>query len=202
MTDLPGDPDAVALAGRGLAVFPLPAGSKAAEPGWQQACMSDLAVLARSWPAGANIGVGCRASGVAGLDLDRHTDGPDGVVSFARLCAELGMAWPVTFTVATPNRGLHLYFRVPPGFTVTSVIGWLPGVDVRGPGHRLGGYLAGPGSVIGGRRYEVVADVPVAGLPGCLGNLLVPVRSAPWPLNSSTVPPGVGGGGDHGGGGK
>jgi hypothetical protein len=103
MTSTPGFPDVVALVGRGLAVFPLPSGGKAAGPGWQRACTSDLAILARSWPRGANIGVGCRASGVAGLDLDRHPGGPDGVAAFAQLCARLGVTWPATFTVATPS---------------------------------------------------------------------------------------------------
>jgi hypothetical protein len=43
-------------------------------------------VLARTWPDRANIGVGCRASGIVGLDLDRHDDGgPDGVVAFTVL---------------------------------------------------------------------------------------------------------------------
>jgi hypothetical protein len=172
MTAMPGFPDVVALVSRGLAVFPLPRGSKAAGPGWQRACGSDLAALARSWPAGANIGVGCRASGIVGLDLDRHAGRPDGVAAFARLCATRGTTWPETFTVATPNRGLHLYFRVPPGLAVASMIGWLPGVDIRGPGRRFGGYLAGPGSVVAGRRYEVAADIPIAGLPGWLGDEL------------------------------
>ena len=176
---MPGFLDVVALVSRGLAVFPLPQGSKAAGPGWQRTCTSDLAVLARSWPEGANIGVGCRASGIAGLDLDRHSGGPDGVTAFARLCGRLNATWPQTFTVATPNRGLHLYFRVPPDLSVASMIGWLPGVDIRGPGQRLGGYLAGPGSVVAGRRYEVAADIPIAGLPEWLGDLLAVAGGPP-----------------------
>jgi hypothetical protein len=187
MTAMPGFPDVVALVSRGLAVFPLPPGSKAAGPGWQRTCTSDLAALARSWPAGANIGVGCRASGIVGLDLDRHAGRPDGVTAFAWLCATRGTTWPETFTVATPNRGLHFYFRVPPGLAVASMIAWLPGVDIRGPGRRLGGYLAGPGSVVAGRRYEVAADLPIAGLPAWLGDELTKGSrrtqdSAPWPL--------------------
>ena len=47
-------------------------------------------MLARTWPDGANIGVGCRASGVIGLDLDRHDGGPDGVAVFAALCRVYG----------------------------------------------------------------------------------------------------------------
>ena len=66
--------------------------------------------LARTWPDGANIGVGCRASGITGVDLDRH-GGPG---------------------------GLHLYFTVPARLAVPSVAGIWPGVDTRGPGLRLG----------------------------------------------------------------
>jgi hypothetical protein len=36
LTGMPGYQDAAAVAGRGLAVFPLPAGSKAARPGWHR----------------------------------------------------------------------------------------------------------------------------------------------------------------------
>ena len=107
---MPGYQDAAAVAGRGLAVFPLPAGSKAAAPGWHRRCTADLELLARTWPDGANVGVGCRASGITGVDLDRH-GGPG---------------------------GLHLYFTVPARLAVPSVAGIWPGVDTRGPGLRLG----------------------------------------------------------------
>src|SRR5712691_2468039 len=64
-------PDPAAVVARGLAVFTLaPPGAKRAGPGWQCLCTSDPAVLARTWPHGANIGVGCRASGIVGIDLD------------------------------------------------------------------------------------------------------------------------------------
>jgi hypothetical protein len=86
-------PDPVAVAARGLAVFSLPPGAKRAGPGWQRHCTSDPAVLARTWPAGSNIGVGCRASGIVGLDLDRHDGGPDGIAAFAALCRVYGQPW-------------------------------------------------------------------------------------------------------------
>ena len=107
---MPGYQDAAAVTRRGLAVFPLPAGSKAAAPGWHRRCTADLELLARTWPDGANVGVGCRASGITGVDLDRH-GGPG---------------------------GLHLYFTVPARLAVPSVAGIWPGVDTRGPGLRLG----------------------------------------------------------------
>src|SRR5580704_4823110 len=83
----------------------------------------------RTWPDGANIGVGCRASGVIGLDLDRHDGGPDGVAVFAALRRVYGQPWPDTLTVATPHDGRHLYFRIPPGTAAASTIS-------RWPGHR------------------------------------------------------------------
>jgi len=169
---MPGYQDVVTLAGRGLTVFPLPAGSKAAGPGWQRRCTSDPAVLARTWPDGANIGVGCRASGIVGLDLDRHDGGPDGIATFAALCAVYGQPWLDTLTVATPHDGRHLYFRVPPGLAAASAIGRWPGIDIRAPGYRTGGYLAGPGSVVGGAAYVIDRDVPAAPLPRWLAGLL------------------------------
>jgi Bifunctional DNA primase/polymerase, N-terminal len=172
LTGMPDYQDAAAVAGRGLAVFPLPAGAKRAEPGWQRRCTSDLAVLARTWPAGANIGVGCRASGIIGLDLNRHGGGTDGVAVFAALCRIYGQPWPDTLTVATPHAGLHLYFRVPPGTTAASTISRWPGIDIRALGYRSGGYLAGPGSVVDGMAYVVEHDVPIAALPAWLARLL------------------------------
>lgn len=169
---------ALTRADRRLAVFPLPPGSKTAEPGWARRATMSLAVIEESWPPGANIGVACRASQVVGLDLDRH-GGPDGVASFARLCADHGQPCPVTFTVATPSGGLHLYFRVPPGTVIGSPIGWLPGVDVRGPGRRSGGYLAGPGSVTAAGEYRVARDAPITPLPAWLAQLLPRPRQPP-----------------------
>ncbi len=179
---MPGYQDAAAVAGRGLAVFPLPAGSKAAGPGWQRRCTADLQVLARTWPDGANIGVGCRASGIVGLDLDRHGGGPDGVAVFAALCRVYGQPWPDTLTVATPHAGLHLYFRIPPGAAAASTISRWPGIDIRAPGYRSGGYLVGPGSVVGGAAYVIERDVPAAPLPHWLAALLTRAESTPAPL--------------------
>jgi len=172
--------DLAVLLGRGLAVFPLPPGSKVAAPGWHRRCTTDPAAIG-GWLAGSNTGVGCRASSIVGLDLDRHPGKPDGVASFARLAGEHGAGWPSTFTVATPSGGLHLYFRVGLGEGFVSAIGWLPGVDIRGPGLRTGGYLAAPGAVTSAGRYVVAADAEVAPLPGWLSPLL-PSAAKPYRL--------------------
>jgi hypothetical protein len=128
----------------GLAVFSLPPGAKRAGPGWQRRCTSDPAALARTWPDGANIGVGCRASGVVGLDLDRHDGGPDGIAAFAALCRLYAQPWPDTLTVATPHSGPHLYFRVPPGLAAASAISRWPGIDIRAPATEPAATWPGP----------------------------------------------------------
>lgn len=154
----------------GLAVFALPAGAKVAPAGWHELATTDPAVVA-SWPAGANVGVACRASGVVGLDLDRK-DGADGADTLRALCAAARWPWPDTLTVATPH-GLHLYFRAPADVVVPSSIGRWPGVDVRAPGRRLGGYLVGPGSVVDGRSYTITRELPIAPLPRWLTASLI-----------------------------
>jgi hypothetical protein len=99
-----------------------------------------------------NVGAGCRASGVVGLDLDRHPGEPDGVAAFTAACAANG-GWPATFTVRTPRNGLHVYFRAP-DWPVASDPGPWPGADARAPGLRSGGYLVGPGSAVAAGSYS------------------------------------------------
>jgi hypothetical protein len=110
---------------------------------------------------------------VVGLDLDRHPGEPDGVAAFAAACSVNG-GWPVTLAVRTPGGGLHVYFHSP-DWPVASGPGPWPGTDVRAPGLRTGGYLVGPGSVVGGRAYAIEADLPVAESfrPGVVGVRLV-----------------------------
>jgi bifunctional DNA primase/polymerase-like protein len=121
-----------------------------------------------------NVGVGCRASGVVGLDLDRRA-GVDGVAGFAGLCERHDVAWPNTLTVATPSGGRHLYFRAG-GRRILSLSGDRcrlgAGIDVRGPGARSGGYLVGPGSTVSGGSYRVSDDLAIGELPLWLADLL------------------------------
>ncbi|MER5418175.1 bifunctional DNA primase/polymerase [Streptomyces virginiae] len=158
---------------RGLAVFPLPLGGRVPEPGWQR-----QATLLPELLAGRGVGIGCRASHAVALDLDVHGD-DDGPGVLAALADRLGESVPETFTVATPSGGRHLYFRAPMDCVIGSVSGGRSplgrGIDVRGPGRRSGGYLVGPGSIVGGKPYNIARDVPVA-LPRWIVDLLTPVR--------------------------
>lgn len=155
MTPVAGMAVAARAMDRGLALFPLPAGGRVPAPGWQRRTTLDRAELPHLLADGGNVGVGCRASRVVALDVDD----PSGSMK----------DWPATFTVSTPRGGLHMYFRVPADCTIGSFSGPQsplgPRIDVRGPGRRSGGYLVGPGSVVGCLPYLVVRDVPVAPLP-------------------------------------
>ncbi|TDT93303.1 bifunctional DNA primase/polymerase-like protein [Streptomyces sp. 846.5] len=151
---------------RDLAVFPLPIGGRVPERGWQRLATLDETMLPELL-TGHGIGIGCRASRVVALDLDVHGD-DDGPGMLATLAGRLGKTVPDTFTVATPSGGLHLYFRVSADCTIGSGSGARtlgPGIDVRGPGRRTGGYLVGPGSHVNGQPYTISLDVPVAPLP-------------------------------------
>ncbi|MFD9721092.1 bifunctional DNA primase/polymerase [Streptomyces sp. NPDC059076] len=170
---------------RGLAVFPLPIGARVPDRGWQRQATLHPQELPELL-AGRGVGIGCRASNVVVLDLDVHDD-EDGPGVLAALADRLGESVPETFAVATPSGGRHLYFRAPSGCTIGSSSGGRtalgPGIDVRGPGRRSGGYLIGPGTVINGIPYTITRDVPVQDLPDWIANLLAPatVISAPAP---------------------
>ncbi|MFI7278529.1 bifunctional DNA primase/polymerase [Streptomyces sp. NPDC049879] len=174
--------DAQALVRRGLAVFRIPTDSRVPEPGWQQQLVTtgDETALPGMLGGDANFGVACRASRLVVLDLDtHHADGParNGIETLRTQLDIRGLTdWPRTLAVMTPGGGIHLYFRVPPDCTIASISGGRsplgPGIDVRGPGRRSGGYVVGPGSRIRGRPYLLAWDLPVAPLPGWIATLL------------------------------
>lgn len=173
---IPPTPDPTPALRCGLAVFPIPPGHKHPAPGWREAITTDRAGL-HAWPTGANVGVACRASRIVGLDLDTRLGEPNGLATLEWLAQRHGQPWPDTFTVATPSGGRHLYFRAPESGTFLSSSTRLPGIDVRAPDRRTGGYLVGPSSVVRGARYTIVRDVSVACLPPWLARLLDASRS-------------------------
>lgn len=84
-----------------------------------------------------NIGIDCGKSGLLVVDEDV----PD---EWDRLCADLEVDPPVTFTVRTA-KGRHFYFRQPPGGHYGNGEGALRGygLNIRG----AGGYIVAPGSL-------------------------------------------------------
>ncbi|MFM9373236.1 bifunctional DNA primase/polymerase [Streptomyces sp. Da 82-17] len=172
------------LTHRGLAVFPLPAGGRTPDGPWRSRCLTTPQQVRELWPDDANVGVACRQSSMVGLDLDVGAHG-GGQQVLDELAARLGEPWPATFAVSTPSGGQHLYYRVPGDCTITSSSGGTtalgPGIDVRGPGRRSGGYLIGPGSVVGGIPYRITHDVPLAPLPTWIASRLAPISMKEMP---------------------
>jgi len=175
-------PDPLAVAALGFAIFPLPRNAKVPTlTNWPDRCISDPETIRRCWLPGSNIGIGCKANQVLGVDLDRHHSEADGIETFSRLLQAHGQPWPETFTVRTPSGGLHLYFRAPRERALGNTQGKLgPGIDTRGPGRgNAGGYLVAPGSLIDGTPYTIARELPMAELPGWLTELLDPPTPPP-----------------------
>ncbi len=175
---------ATTLARRGWRIFPcVPGGKRPAVTEWEQRASSDPELVAASWRgpcAGYNTGIACGPSGLVVVDLDTHGTLPvdwrrPGIIDdrdvMAQLCEWAGQEFPVTYMVATPSGGWHLYFTAPAGPAIRNSTGKLgPLVDVRGQG----GYVVGPGSVVDGRCYEVLSTAGAAPLPRWLQRLLMP----------------------------
>lgn len=171
---------AVELATWGVAVFPLAPGRRVPERGWQQQATADSEHIRATWPEAANVGVACRPSGTHGLvvlDIDRD----EGERQFRGLCRAAGQPWPATALIRTPH-GWHLYLWAPPGVVIPSTSGPRsplgPGIDVRGPGRRSGGYVVGPGSTVAGQDYVIHSYQPIAPLPRWLLEHLTGTRPA------------------------
>jgi hypothetical protein len=187
---------AIESAEGGWFVFPTRPGGKEPRAGlsWPHAATADLARLALArWRPGENYGVAAKLSGLVVVDLDKPKTGyelsprwrqmgwhdepgiGDGWDVLAVLAERAGQQWPHTFTVTTPSGGAHLYYVAQAGRSIgNKPLG--PMIDIRGGGDGNGGYVLGPGSVLGGRKYEITDDQAPAPLPGWIADLLDPPR--------------------------
>lgn len=146
--------------------------------GWEQRATCDLDRIKRAWstrPYG--IGIAAGPSGLLVIDTDvakpgtvtpEHWSSRDittGEAVLADTADQAGVELPATWTVTTPSGGIHRYYRRPttgPGAELgnsAGKLGWL--IDTRG----VGGYVAAPPTLAGGRAYEVTDTTPVADLP-------------------------------------
>lgn len=131
--------------------------------GWQDDATTDLGQLARwdgRWPD-ANVGIvtGPR-SGLLVLDVDGEV-GRSSLAELERVHGPL----PVTPRVRTGSGGQHYLFRWTTECEgLTTLAGFLPGLDYRGKGGQV---VAPPSLHRSGRRYEweVGLDVPLAEPP-------------------------------------
>ena len=131
---------AMALANRGLAVFPVDPLTKAPKTahGCLDATRSEASIIQlwRKWPS-AGIGAATgKPSGIVAIDVDPRSGGEDG---FAQLAGKLGNPGQ-TVRVLTPSGGYHLWYRAPAAAVACSAGKLAPGVDVRADG----GYCVAP----------------------------------------------------------
>ncbi|WP_018351646.1 bifunctional DNA primase/polymerase [Longispora albida] len=188
---------ALAAATRGWAVFPLvPGGKRPAVSEWESRATTDPERIRRCWTTGPyNVGVACGPSGLVVADTDMPKPGQvpppewaaecchDGGDVLSVLAERAGARWPAeTFVVQTPSDGRHYYYTHPgtgPELRNTQgSLGWL--VDTRAHG----GYVVGPGSIVGGGTYTPVWEADPQPLPGWLAVLLEP---APLPPQEPVV---------------
>lgn len=177
---------ALATAERGWRVFPLrPGGKRPAVRDWENRATIDPDRITRCWQSGPyNIGIACGPSRLVVVDLDQakpedtppETWAMPGVACgedvLAVLAERAGQPLPYdTHLVRTGRGGLHAYYTPPDGPQLRNTagrLGWL--VDTRA----AGGYVVAAGSIMDGRRYELLYEAPTAPLPSWLADLLTP----------------------------
>jgi Bifunctional DNA primase/polymerase, N-terminal/Primase C terminal 1 (PriCT-1) len=176
---------ALALAGRGLAVFPCGANRKT--PITKHGCKEatrDPQVITAWWTsyATANVAVAIgEPSGVVVLDIDMKR-GLNGETDLEALEQKHG-SLPSTVEAITPSKGRHLWFTGP-GRPVPCSRGVLaPGLDIRGDG----GYVLVPPSHVveadysGNYAWSVDSAATFAPMPAWLLDLASPLRREPKP---------------------
>lgn len=137
-------------------------------------------------------GIDTGRSGLIVIDCDVKED-IDGIQSFMDICMENG-GIPETFTVETPNNGMHFYFKNTTGEALPSSASTVfgKGVDVRANG----GYIVGPGSQVKDtdgiiKTYE--ADDPDAEIAPAPEWIVNAIKAGNKPLkekaNTSPEPP-------------
>ncbi|MCL4188847.1 MAG: AAA family ATPase [Rhodobacteraceae bacterium] len=144
---------AMALAMRGLPVFPAGPDKRPLVKDWQARATADPGAIRRwwrKWPDAMPALPMGRRSGLAVLDVDRK-NGKDGMAALRKLGHDPAALSPVT--IATPSGGLHAYFRWPEGMG-NSPAGMPAGVDVRA----AGGYVIAPGARGLKGRYRAKGD--------------------------------------------
>lgn len=186
---------AAGLAADGYHVFPVTPGAKTPlHAGWQSEATTDVEKVAALW--GGHVpepNIGIRTGGeFFVIDLDVK-NGVPGVTNWETLMSDHGGVM-LTRTVRTPSGGLHLYFAKPSQLIVPNSAGKIaPGIDVRGDG----GFVLGPGSVIGGEAYQLLHPGPTLPAPEWLPTQLVASSNGDAPKFETADTPIIEGGRSH-----
>jgi len=144
---------ALRLAKQGFKLFPLIANTKKPPKGMDgyKSATSDLQAVSGWFEAEPNTNVGLRldASNLLVVDVDRHSNGSNGVESLAELKRAGYELSAETYIERTPGDGLHFFYTSGGGHPQRKV-NWRPGVDV------LTDFVVIAPSIIDGRPYQSV----------------------------------------------
>jgi Bifunctional DNA primase/polymerase, N-terminal/Primase C terminal 1 (PriCT-1) len=145
---------ALALAGKGLAVFPCMVRDKRpATPDGLKSATRDVSLIRHWWGLQPNYNVAVACGVVSGIFVI-DVDGLDAELELRKLEKDHGEL-PPTVEVVTPRPGRHIYFRHPGVSVRNSASRIAPGVDTRGDG----GYVLCPPSVHpSGKAYAWSVD--------------------------------------------
>ncbi len=159
---------ALNLAACGFHVFPVVKGGKTPLINkWPERATTDKPTIKEWWDLWPDANIGCHPgrSGHVVIDVDVK-GGVDGFASLresfeglpiVRLATTRKEAKSTGWNVETPSGGMHIWYTLPEGRTVSSPANWKLGVDIRS----TGGYVLMPPSVIDGRKnpYEWTAPL-------------------------------------------
>ena len=138
---------------RGWSVIPVVPGDKKPLVKWEpyQAKHPTDIQIHQWWGQWPDANVGVVTGKISGLTVI-DADGPEGAASALRITG-----LPETRSVKTP-KGYHLYYAYSEAFHTGTA--FLPGIDSRNDG----GYVVAPPSIVEGKPYTVLRDLPIAAL--------------------------------------
>lgn len=179
----------------GFGVFPMPTNKKMPRAkGWPDLAMTTVEEVEEMWRSFTPSGwqnIALTLDGWTVVDVDPKNGG---TASLEKLTAEYELPVTRTHHTASGPDSLHFIYRADPDRPIKSgpLSSRYPGIDIK---TGRGSLIVAPGSVINGRRYEVVSAAEPAVAPswlseirgrpvpgGALCALPYPVPGLRWPL--------------------
>lgn len=131
-----------------------------------------------------NIAINCETSNLIVVDCDVKNEGIDGIKNFKELFTEEEFKIiENTFTVFTPSKGLHYYFKTSK-LVNTTHSKLTQGVDVQ----CIGAYIVAPPSIIDGNEYTIISHAnKINPIPDFLLNKLLQLNTSSKTHKQPTV---------------
>lgn len=122
---------ALKYAEKGFYVLPIAVGDKSPLIEFADRPALNADDIKKAWRLHPNAGIAFRTVDFFVVDIDRHTEGADGVASFKKYVEDHTELFPETLSQTTGHGGIQIFYKKPAGADMTQVIGWLPGVDIK-----------------------------------------------------------------------